>query len=142
VEAGVLVKELRFIPERVDPETGEITGGHKRQYIGPAGGSSAAAGVASWASAQNVGTAAKAPSPAPPRRVSAARRERPVATDGVRFVGRPGIVIIVGPPWRGPGRTGTGAHAAWGSGLGLGCTLVAAVAARDIGEMADNGTHP
>jgi hypothetical protein len=38
VEAGVLIKELRYIPERVDPETGEITGGHKRQYIGPAGG--------------------------------------------------------------------------------------------------------
>lgn len=38
VEAGVLRKEIRWQPERIDPETGEITPAHKRQYIGPAGG--------------------------------------------------------------------------------------------------------
>jgi hypothetical protein len=37
-EAGVLRKELRWIPPGVDPETGEITDGHKRQFIGLAAG--------------------------------------------------------------------------------------------------------
>ncbi len=35
VDAGVLRKEVRWIPSGIDPETGEITNGHKRQYIGP-----------------------------------------------------------------------------------------------------------
>jgi DNA-binding transcriptional ArsR family regulator len=34
-EAGVLRKELRWMPERIDTETGEIFPGHKRQFIGP-----------------------------------------------------------------------------------------------------------
>ncbi len=37
-EAGVLRKELRFIPERVDSSTGEILPAQRRQYIGPATG--------------------------------------------------------------------------------------------------------
>jgi hypothetical protein len=37
VESGVLRKELRWVPGGIDLETGEITTGHKRQYIGPAG---------------------------------------------------------------------------------------------------------
>jgi hypothetical protein len=37
-DAGVLKKELRYIPESIDPTTGEVRGGHKRQYLGPAGG--------------------------------------------------------------------------------------------------------
>jgi hypothetical protein len=37
VDYGVLRKELRTIPERVDPSTGEITPLQRRQYIGPAG---------------------------------------------------------------------------------------------------------
>jgi hypothetical protein len=36
--AGILRKELRWIPPSVDPETGEITTGHTRQFIGPASG--------------------------------------------------------------------------------------------------------
>jgi len=35
--AGVLRKVTKWIPEQVDRETGEITGGHKRQFIGPVG---------------------------------------------------------------------------------------------------------
>jgi hypothetical protein len=38
VDSGVLRKEVRWIPAGVDPETGEITEGHKRQYLGLAGG--------------------------------------------------------------------------------------------------------
>lgn len=37
-EAGVLRKELRWVPERVDTDTGEILPGRHRQYIGPAEG--------------------------------------------------------------------------------------------------------
>ncbi|MBA2518793.1 MAG: hypothetical protein H0V24_03935 [Chloroflexia bacterium] len=37
-EAGVLKKELRFIPEAVDRATGEIKPAHRRQFIGPASG--------------------------------------------------------------------------------------------------------
>jgi hypothetical protein len=37
VGAGALRKSLRWEPEAVNPETGEVTGGHKRQYIGPVG---------------------------------------------------------------------------------------------------------
>lgn len=37
-EAGVLRKELRWVPERVDTATGEILPGRHRQYIGPAEG--------------------------------------------------------------------------------------------------------
>ncbi len=35
--AGVLRKQMRWIPERVDTATGEIIPGHKRQFIGPVG---------------------------------------------------------------------------------------------------------
>ncbi|MDP9471141.1 MAG: hypothetical protein M3Q71_10820 [Chloroflexota bacterium] len=35
---GAIRKETRWIPEQIDPETGEITGGHKRQFLGPVGG--------------------------------------------------------------------------------------------------------
>ncbi len=34
---GAIRKETRWIPEQIDPETGEITGGHKRQFLGPIG---------------------------------------------------------------------------------------------------------
>ncbi len=34
---GAIRKETRWIPEQIDPETGEITGGHKRQFLGPVG---------------------------------------------------------------------------------------------------------
>lgn len=37
-DAGVLRKELRWVPERVDTATGEILPGRHRQYIGPAEG--------------------------------------------------------------------------------------------------------
>lgn len=40
VGGGVLSKELRWVSERVNRQTGEIlANGHKRQYIGPASGS-------------------------------------------------------------------------------------------------------
>ncbi len=36
---GAIRKETRWIPEQIDPGTGEITGGHKRQFLGPVGDS-------------------------------------------------------------------------------------------------------